>query len=212
MDAYWCRVSVPFDIVKDAMDRIASKSSHLIVYEHNETPDNIHIHFYVENCEVSTDTLKNYIKKCGYSGGKRGSGWSFARARDRGCIVYATKGKLDPVYNKGFTDEEVQEYRLKWIPKESVSKGKVTYTVKESPVESRKRQWDLVQEIVKRFNQLDIKTGRQLCEIIRKVVIIDNKTVLGRYKLRDYYDTVKAIVNEKEWSLSAAQFCEKDFF
>lgn len=210
MDAYWCRVTVSYDIAAKAIERIASQCDKTIVYEHNDDSTNIHIHFYLEGCKVSTDTIKNYFKREGISGGKTGSGWSFNKARDNGCIVYATKGRYDPRYVKGYTDDEVTAFKDKWEDKPSKKQSRLTFVVKESAKESKLRQWDLVQEIVKRSRECH--TTREICEVIRKVVIIENHTVMGRYKLRDYYDTVKAILDEKEWSLNAAQFCSKDFF
>lgn len=214
MSDLFCRIRVPYQNVLGAVELIAKKCDKVVIYEHNERQDNIHIHCYLQRCTVSTDTLKNYFKRSGFSGGDKGAGWSFKTATDNGCVTYMTKGKLEPVFVQGYTEEEIQQLKSKWEDREPKKQQSqlVSYVVKENPEQSKKRQWDMVQEIVKTFNEQPHKTGRELCRIIRQVVVVQNKTLLGRYKLRDYYDTAKALINDNEWSLSAAQFCEKDFF
>lgn len=205
------RIRLAYDVFAPAtldFERVCSK---LVIYEHFHNVNNIHIHIYMEDVTCSTDTLKNYIKKV-VATGKGNDFWSFKSAEDDGCITYMTKGTLEPSFVKGYTPEEIETYKGKWEVRNPTRKTLVSYSVKENPAEQKRRQWDNIEEIVKRYNQLEIKTGRGLCRLIKQVVITENHTMLGRHKLRDYYDTIKAIVNEHDWSLSAVQFCEKDYF
>lgn len=142
--------------------------------------------------------------------------WSFKQCDSdlQTPVIYMSKGKLEPFYVKGFTQEEIDSCKDRWVERtpETSQKFLTSYVVRENSEQSKRRQWDNIQEIVKRYNELPMPTGRHLCRIIKQVVVMENHTMLGRYKMRDYYDTVKAIVNEHDWSLSASQFCEKDFF
>lgn len=132
MSNLFCRIRVPYDQFRPVAERLAHKCDKMIIYEHNERPTNIHIHFYIQACQVSTDTIKNYCKKCGISGGPQGAGWSFKSDADAGCITYMTKGKLEPVYVKGFTQTETDEYKDRWVdrtPETSKSNKVTNYTM-----------------------------------------------------------------------------------
>lgn len=218
MPSFFVRIRLSADVLSNVFDRISSTTTKTVVYQHADNPDNVHCHLLLIDCNVSTDTLKNYIKATGEVPVRAGNKfWSF-KTCDSDLdtpVVYMSKGRLSPSYVKGFTQEQLDSYKDRWVdrtPETSGSKTLVSYTVKENPEQQKRRQWDNVQEIVKRYNLLQIKTGRELCRIIKKVVIDEGHTMLGRYKLRDYYDTVKAIVQENDWSLTATQFCEKDYF
>ncbi|MDD1463642.1 hypothetical protein MEO39_27075, partial [Dolichospermum sp. ST_sed2] len=60
------------------------------------------------------------------------------------------------------------------------------------------RQAELVAEIRRRVNDYkgEESEGKfdpsRVVKIIKQVVVIENNTVCGRYKFRDYYDTVMA--------------------
>lgn len=107
------RIKSPYDVLIPIMSRIHACCEKVIVYEHNEKSSNIHVHMYLVQCDKSTDTLKNYIRKvCDSSKGNQF--WSFKTAQDAGCITYMSKGKLDPVDVKGFTQEEIDTYKSSW--------------------------------------------------------------------------------------------------
>jgi len=115
------RISYPYDRVKEALAKIANESASFVVYEHNDKVENVHIHFLSVGPKISTDTMKNYIRQC--VGKVDKTKWSFKTATDMNCITYMTKGTLDPVFQKGFTQEELIEYRGKWVDSKSASKA-----------------------------------------------------------------------------------------
>lgn len=195
------RVSLSWFLFEPAKTSFENVCSKMAVYEHNDDPDNIHIHIYMENVTVSTDTLKNYIKKV--TRPAKGNGfWSFKTAHDDGCIVYMTKGNLEPVFVKGYTNEEINAYRGKYVPRTSKGSGKVMYVVKESQKESKLRQSEMVTEIIKRLKAKDDYTPQDILEQIRQVVIIEQNTIIGRYKVRDYFDTIRARLMTKAMWIS----------
>lgn len=131
-------------------------------------------------------------------------------------LTYASKGKLDPFFVKGFTQEEIIRHRDRWVERtpETTKQTKLTqYIVKENPKESKLRQEELIKTIISRLGENDARpTTKDIVTMIRQVVIVENKTILGRFKARDYYDTVVAHVNKENWIDAVAHMCGKDFF
>jgi len=172
-----------------------------VVYEHeaDATVSRTHIHAYVENPTVSTDTMKNWVKKALNVTSFPKADWAFTTADNLGYITYCTKGRLCPVFFKGIEHSQIEELRAAWVEQEPVKKGKVQYILKvENPAQQKLRQTEMVDEIRRRVNdyhgeEYDGKYDPiRIVRIIKQVVVIENNTVCGRYKFRDYYDTVMA--------------------
>lgn len=220
--------------IKEACELMAEKSERMVVYQHEPegNDDNVHVHIYLVNTQVSTDTLKNYIKKFTRVPSDKGNKfWSFKteyipygstkpQPLDSGCITYMSKGELQPVFNKGFTQEELDMCRDRWDPTviektKKTYQSKLMYVVKETHKDSKLRQNQMIDEIIKRL-RLEIKndddvTDNQILLTIRQVVIIEQETICGRYKIRDYFDTVKAKMSSKEsWLSSMRNICVRD--
>lgn len=215
MPLFFCRITCP----EVKLRPVFEKYSKLIAYEHNEDALNIHTHFLVET-DLSTDTMKNWVRKL--TGMKfKATDWSFKTkykphklAQEipvtEGCITYMAKGKLEPCYNNGYKAEDIEDYKLKWIDyKRSAKQQALTsYIVKESSAQSKLRQDEMIKEIIKRMEATEQVGTEQIIKIIRQVVIIENKTMLGRYKLRDYYDTIIAHHNPQGWLNKMATMVE----
>lgn len=213
MVLYFCRITC----ASEKLRPIFEKFSKIIAYEHNEDALNVHTHFLVET-NMSTDTIKNWVRKLTERKYKA-TEWSFKTKYKphklatevpvtEGCITYMAKGKLEPSYCVGYTDEFILDHKLKWIDyKRSAKQQALTsYTVKESSAQSKLRQDEMITEIIKRMEDKNY-TGNgneHILKIIRQVVIVENKTILGRYKVRDYYDTVIARANPTSWLHSMA--------
>lgn len=209
MTDYFIRVTATYWLGKEAIAMIAEKCEKVIVYEHNDNPENVHFHMYLGSCEVSTDTLKNYFKKYGIRGGVKGAGWSFKLSRDSGCITYMSKGRLEPMFVKGFTPEEVDEFKNKWEEREPIKvngkvQSKLTFIVKETPIQAKKRKNDLIEEMIKCLPK--IHNDKIIIKTIMKV-LNDNQTIFSRYTIRDYFDTIQGRVNEKSFVDKMEIFC-----
>lgn len=221
MKDYFCRVSATYEELRPLFDRM---ENNLIAYEHSENALNIHVHFLIEDLKESTDTLKNWIRKVTNRKFKADE-WSFKTkykpSKDklapeipvsRTCITYMAKGKLEPVYNRGFKEEDILDLKLKWIDyKRSAKQQALTsYLVRESVAQSKLRQDQMMQEIIKRLETLEIDDWQYTPDIvlsmIRQVVIVENKTIIGRYKVRDYYDTVLAHKHPQGWAAKMSTF------
>lgn len=111
------RVSYPYDRLKGFTHRLAEVCSRLAVYEHQAS--RIHIHAFVQDCTVTVQTLKNWVTEELGEKPTRDQ-WSFKNKTREGpaeprFITYMSKGKLDPAFVKGFTDEEITTYRSQWV-------------------------------------------------------------------------------------------------
>lgn len=197
------RVRIPFQHIQTACEQISTKVDKMVVYQHEPNGpdgDNIHVHMYLRGNHVSTDTLKNYIKKCCPKRDTYGNSfWSFNTAYDDGCIVYMSKGILMPSYVKGYSACEIEEYRLKYDPskeKKKTYQAKLTYVVKETPAQSKKRKNDLIDEM-----RAEIKNMSNSTQVITGIVKVlnDNNVVFGRYTVRDYYDTLQSRFNTESF-------------
>jgi len=109
------RLSFPFSRITSALEKISECSERFVAYEHSERVENTHVHFLAVGPTISTDTMKNYIRKL--IGSVERTAWSFKLASDVNCITYMSKGKLDPVLVKKFTEEEIEQYKMKWVEK-----------------------------------------------------------------------------------------------
>jgi len=186
----------------------------LVVYEHqaDDSVNRTHIHAYVENPTVSTDTMKNWVKKTLAVTAFPKTDWSFVGATDRGFITYISKGKLTPCFVKGIAEAEIQTLRDAWV-EQPVKKGKIQYVLKaENPQERKMRQAEMIAEIRRRIHtdapvdQLGYHNTENVLFIIKDVVVRQNQTVCGRYKIRDYYDTIMMLENSHVHNTSMINF------
>lgn len=193
------RVKLSYFLFAPAIESFDKVCSRMAVYEHNENENNIHIHIYMEDVTCSTDTLKNYIRKVTRPG-KGNEFWSFKEATDNGTIRYMSKGIHDPKYLKGYTTEEIDAHKRLYVPMAGKKQTKIMYIVKESQKESKLRQGDMINEIIKRISDEDDYTEERILKEIRQVVIVEQKCIIGRYKIRDYFDTIRArLLNPQSW-------------
>lgn len=122
MDIF-ARITVSYDDLAGFIEKFSDDCDKLIVYEHEGT--RTHIHFYAVSCRIKTDAIKTRIKKYLHVTEWNKSNWSFKSADDSGCIVYMSKGRLDPRYVKGFTQDEIEGYKGRWterVPETSLPK------------------------------------------------------------------------------------------
>lgn len=108
------RISESYERLQGFIERLAEACEKLIVYEHNES-SRTHIHFYSIKCSIKPDAIKTRIKKHLDVDQYDKSNWSFKDSSDDKVITYMSKGKLEPVFNKGFLPEEVSHLKEAWI-------------------------------------------------------------------------------------------------
>lgn len=202
---YAIRVSNSYDDLKAFCDQLVSCCDKVIIYEHNAT--RVHIHGLLMNCKVSTDTLKNYVKRALGVTTYPKTDWSYKTIHeghpvDDNFIIYMSKGVIEPRFVTGYTTEEIEQYRLKWVDRSDYVKKKTLTQFKlkyENPREAKIRQNEMMDMVRQRCKDKNVRTSREILEVIRDVVYRECKTVVGRYKIRDFYDYVTADIKEEQW-------------
>lgn len=115
---YAVRITHPFE----ACNRLVTEWSHrcekLLVYEHvGSVTEKVHIHMIME----ASDTCKKWLRALGQRTGidlKGNKNCSFKEYDgDRTAIVYMTKGRHDPKFNKGYSDEDIALWKSQWVNK-----------------------------------------------------------------------------------------------
>jgi hypothetical protein len=126
--------------------KLLDTESDVIIYEHHERPDNLHIHFLVANPKKSReDTYAKWVKVI-VGGDNTSRKYSFKR-KDVNIefISYMSKGKLDPVGvrsdNSIFTPAIIDPLKLKGYDKKDKVLGNVI-------TKSKVTEWTMVQEVI----------------------------------------------------------------
>jgi len=92
---------------------LKDRCDNMIVYRHDTFHP--HIHFLMMNTKCSYDTLVNVVKRV--IPGATKDKYSFKKDANDDFISYMSKGKLDPVYTQGYSQELIQEKKLKGFDK-----------------------------------------------------------------------------------------------
>lgn len=205
-----CLDLVPF------FEKLEERCDKYVFYQHDESLSvkRTHVHGLIVGCQVSTDTLKNWIKSAVGTVDK--SDWSFVtKDVNERFITYMTKGVLEPATVKGYSEEEINKYRKDWVPheKKKLSGGLTQFKlVSEKPETARQRQVDLLQPVLDYFiAHPNEATGRTVLQHILKV-IREKKLIVGRYKIRDYYDYVMCCIkgnHHDTWADGIYNLCIK---
>jgi len=154
----------------------------MVVYEHTEGR-RVHCHALVNGGPNTTTMKARLVKLCGKW---KKEDWAFmtkyrteegSRDVNDTLITYMSKGKLAPSYVVGYTEESIERFRSAWVEYEKPKK----------PTHA-----DLCDEVIRRLGvQLHPHADTSiLAEVVR--VLQHHRMVVGRYKMRDMCDTVKA--------------------
>lgn len=222
MPDYFCRIDVSYEMFAPMIPYLTEECSKVALYEHNVNELNVHCHYYITDYKPSTDTLKrkiNLVLNRPRSAPKGNSFWSFKteyktdlslppKPIDDGCITYMSKGSYEPSFIQGFTQEAIQQLKLNWIDFKTKNKQqKLTqYFVKESQQQAKLRQEQLIKLIIERCK--DDFSIKNILINLRQVVIVENRTIIGRYKVRDYVDTILAHKDANSWLMSMETFSQ----
>lgn len=129
MNVHALRISRDNTDLQEVFDDWAKVSGKLLVYRHDadEEVETTHCHFLIEECSIGTaEGLRKRVKHMGFKGN---GDWAFTappenESQTQRYITYMTKGKLDPVYNKGYDPKYLEECKKKWVEYESTSAPK----------------------------------------------------------------------------------------
>lgn len=175
--------------------------SSVVLFEHeaDEQVARTHCHIWLKGVTCNTDTLKNHIKKV--VGKVPKSDWAFMEVcpktktlYDDSLITYMSKGILYPKYIRGWTEEEIEEFRVKWINHNPITTQDGKLVVKRVVKETAKKtKRELIQEMLETY--LPDMENEEIIELIRKVLVKNNE-VIGMYKVIDYFDSLLCYGNK----------------
>lgn len=124
---YAVRITRPYVQVASWVSRVAMVCEKMVVYEHSKNVSRVHIHAHLWGCADTDDTLKNWLSQTlnvkvnksdiSFKQIYKPKGSTQSRPIDDGNISYMSKGKYDPVYNKGYSQEEIAELKAKGFDK-----------------------------------------------------------------------------------------------
>ena len=123
------RIRCPYETLRTTMGDWGLVSKHVVAYEHPEDLTNIHCHLLLTNVYVTNQNLKDTMWAHGVP--CKGSGQISFKTTFK-CpttkkvmditdetwpkyISYMSKGKHEPKYAQGFSDETIQSYRALWV-------------------------------------------------------------------------------------------------
>nr|WPR18776.1 MAG: hypothetical protein [Chemarfal virus 221] len=193
MTNYAIRISRSASVLSKVFEKMKTTGEMFVAYEHPEE-GNVHCHMLLMGCSVSTDTLKNYIKK--EIGNVERTEWSFKSGADKDFISYMSKGKYDTVYVSGITADEVAVYKAKGYDKKAIrlEGGHLVKPIKEG---LKKTKRELIELMLTKVEVANVST-LELLKVIRSV-LMQNNEVLGNYKVMDYLDALMMYGDKHRW-------------
>lgn len=208
MATYAFRITATFLSLDFFIKELLEHSSHLAIYEHTDG-ERPHIHGYVEGLTVSTDTLKNWIKKALNIKAFPKTDWMFEQKIGRGpkkgqpvdrfSLTYGHKGKFPLLISKGFTESDIEHYHSQsYESPKNYTKEKVQFKlISESKAQAHKRQKDLLDDMKIEYKIRQTKnlyvSQDEVIEIVNSV-IDKNNIIMGVYKRLDFMDSLESQV------------------
>ena len=152
---YAVRLRAPYDTLRQTVSDWTVKASRVVVYEHPEV-GNIHCHVLLMGVYDSEQTLKNIMQRHGV--GLKGAGQlSFKtsfKSPDRvklditeesalKFITYMSKGKYEPKYNTGYTQETIDLCKSQWVIYSKRSPDQTLYDSFEKYVREQEKKFGI---------------------------------------------------------------------
>jgi len=205
MDKCVLRISRPYEEVREVFEGLGAES--IIVYEHDEA-SRVHIHALLKGCSIQLLSLKRRIEKV--VGKVSKTDWSFKTTEitDQ-FITYMSKGKLEPVFVKGFTPEQIASYRSAWIERVKVQ-------TKLTKVNDKATYKEILCEVKKLIPK---DSGFYFCNyddamyVARNLnrILTEKDIITSRYKVRDMLDTLFRDLDNETFSSKVVNSWRKDF-
>jgi len=137
---YAVRLRASYETLKTTIGDWALRCEKVLCYEHVEKRENIHCHLLLEGVYDSIDTLKRLmrthgvdLKGAGQLSFKTkfklsdGSSHTITDENKGRYITYMSKGKYDPMYNKGYEPSYILACKQAWTNYEHVSELQEQY-------------------------------------------------------------------------------------
>lgn len=124
---YAVRITFPAEKLVSFFSRLSMVSERLCVYEHSEDVSSIHCHIIIWQYQGDVKNIKRWAEetlnlkidktKISIKSQYKPKGTVQSVPIDEGAISYASKGKYEPKYVKGWNDEEVNVLKAKGFDK-----------------------------------------------------------------------------------------------
>jgi len=145
MKSHAPRITHSYTMLEKLIEDWSSISGKCLVYQHEADEDvkHTHCHLLLEECQIGeAGIIKRALKHIQLKGN---NDWSFVQKDYNGdvekYITYMTKGKYDPVYNKGYCPLYLEECKKKWVDYPVLNSKKV----KQEPIDKKEtvliQQW-----------------------------------------------------------------------
>jgi len=116
-NSYAVRISHPAEIVKRICSIWAMRCKRLACYQHDDDgATNIHCHIIIEEADIEKKQLRNLAKPIADVHGNAMMSFRSEYDGDLKGFSYMTKGKYEPVYLLGWTQEEHSKWKAAWVP------------------------------------------------------------------------------------------------
>lgn len=201
--SYAVRFTKSYNDVSGVVKEIAEKSEKSIVYEHTDGA-RLHCHMLIIGYEKASDTLRRKLRSMFTNPARSDISIKQTYSDASGIqvdvddtfIVYMSKGQYDPQYVKGYTGDEIQTYRSRWVdytPKKGlkVRNGKIVVDGvgdDSSPRRGQKTKWELLKEMDEEWNSGVPPAFDDLFDLVRKI-LKRNHQAIGYYKVMDYMES-----------------------
>ena len=209
---YHFRITISYDantLLK--INEIFGEQCNIAIYQH-EADDEVsrtHVHGICQGCTVkSPKTIRDGIKKAfvleksDYAVGE-GVGKS---------PEYITKGRLDPVFYRGYTEEYISELKSKGYDtkkdKITVKDGKIV--IERDKKEVKKTDIDMIKEVAARCVKNKTYEPREVAVEIVKTWKSNNKRGHSRL-LEEWIDAVRYYAKEDDWIDQVVQRYNRKF-
>jgi len=119
MPSYFVRITHAYEIVKPIVHLWAMRCDSMLVYEHSQdtgtAKGQTHVHIILVNTSVDKKQLRNIAAatKIPVKGNENMSFKAYDGATT--TITYMSKGKIEPVYNKGYDSSAVEAAKSQWV-------------------------------------------------------------------------------------------------
>lgn len=116
--SYAVRITHSYEECKALVDQWQLRCDKIVVYEHvGSITEKVHIHMVIEGSECT----KKWLREIGSRQGVNLKGNAMCSFKEfdgnKQAIVYMTKGTLDPKYNKGYSQADLDLWKSQWVNK-----------------------------------------------------------------------------------------------
>lgn len=204
MHSYNVRISYSYDQIKAWISQLEAPKVIAVEHPADSEVSRTHTHILIVDSPVASLALKNKLKRM-YPELKLEKGdWAFPELKNTDyehIVVYYSKGKYDYKSMKGF--------EFDWDMIKSLwSEPKVIQTLLKVTDPSKMTYKEMLQQIKNTLKEDNDYSIDNILSQIRQVFIIQNKRIIGRFKVRDIVDTLMAEFEPNDWKHSVKKLCE----